>query len=196
MSTTQNPSSNLADYFQQEEPRLGNQFTEDSGLLSYLQRVLPASTLAQVEADLTRFGQRVAPGGDILVHGRQSEHNPPRLINYNAFGRYDINFFLFFRFFWYKLQASSYLWLLYYSRIDKIEVADGWNRLQDISAEEVRSKSKIFELSRPLSCLIHICVNFSGSYCYGLWKTLPGVQARFRQMSPLNFSRLTTVLLW
>eukprot|EP01122_Echinamoeba_exundans_P013982 TRINITY_DN622_c0_g1_i8.p1 TRINITY_DN622_c0_g1~~TRINITY_DN622_c0_g1_i8.p1 ORF type:complete len:952 (+),score=155.20 TRINITY_DN622_c0_g1_i8:2977-5832(+) len=106
MST--NPSSRLADYFQQEEPRLGNQFTEDTGLLSYLRRVVPGSTLAQVEQDLTRFGQRVTSGGDILAYGRQAESYPPKLINYNAFGR----------------------------RVDKIEVADGWNKLQDVSAEE------------------------------------------------------------
>lgn len=85
---TSNQSSRLADYFQQEEPRLGNQFTEDTALQSYLLRVVPQSILSKATAELARVGQRVSAGGDVLANGRQSESSPPKLVNYNAYGRY------------------------------------------------------------------------------------------------------------
>jgi hypothetical protein len=81
-------NSQLNKYYQQEEPRLGNQYLEDSVLRAYLKRLTPPSILAAFEPELVKFGERVAPGGDILEHGRASERNPPRLTNYNAFGRF------------------------------------------------------------------------------------------------------------
>jgi len=101
--------SQLQNYFQQEEPHLGNQYLEDSALRAYLLRVVPQAILKKLEPDYTRFGERVTSTGDIIHYGRECEKNPPRLTQYNAFGR----------------------------RIDQIEVSDGWKRLADISAEEV-----------------------------------------------------------
>lgn len=75
-------------YYQQEEPRLGNQYLEDSSLVALFRRLVPADALAKFEQDLIRFGDRVSPSGDILYHGRDAEHNPPKLISFNAFGRY------------------------------------------------------------------------------------------------------------
>ena len=79
-------------YFQQEEPRLGNQYLEDSSLLAIVHRLVPADVLARFEPDLVRFGDRVSTSGDILYHGREAELNPPQLVHYNAYGRYDTLF--------------------------------------------------------------------------------------------------------
>ncbi|EGG23864.1 putative acyl-CoA dehydrogenase [Cavenderia fasciculata] len=94
------------DFFQQESPRLGNQYLEDSYLLELLPRVVPEKVYEQIKGDLTRFGDRVM--GDILQYGRASEANPPKLVQYDAWGR----------------------------RVSKIIVDEGWKILQDISAQE------------------------------------------------------------
>lgn len=75
-------------YFQQEEPRLGNQYLEDSALQALVKRLVPPEVLAKFESDLIKFGDRVSPSGDILYHGRESEDNPPKLVHFNAYGRY------------------------------------------------------------------------------------------------------------
>jgi len=98
----------MAQYFQQEEVRLGNQYLEDSALVSLLHRRVPAEELKKFEGDLIRFGARVAPGGDVIPAGRECELNPPQLYQVNAFGR----------------------------RVDEIRVANGWKRLHGICAEE------------------------------------------------------------
>ena len=46
--------------FYQSPPRIGNQYDQDRLLRSYLRRVLPAETLAEVEPDLRRLGARAA----------------------------------------------------------------------------------------------------------------------------------------
>ena len=46
-------------YFQQEEPRLGNQYLEDSALVSILKVKVPKEILDQVEPDFIQFGDRV-----------------------------------------------------------------------------------------------------------------------------------------
>ncbi|EFA75651.1 Probable acyl-CoA dehydrogenase [Heterostelium album PN500] len=94
------------EYFQQEAPRLGNQYLEDSYLIESLKRVVPSNYLNEIEPDLVRFGDRVM--GDILEYGRACENNPPKHVAYDAWGR----------------------------RIDKIVVDEGWNILKDISAVE------------------------------------------------------------
>jgi len=75
-------------YFQQEEPRLGNQYLEDSSLIALLRRLVPSDVLAKFEPDLVKFGDRVSTSGDILYYGRESELNPPKLVPFNAFGRF------------------------------------------------------------------------------------------------------------
>eukprot|EP01132_Coremiostelium_polycephalum_P009128 gene9128-11184_t len=94
------------EYFQQQSPMLGNQYLEDTFLLESLKRVLPNDVLKSIEPDLIRFGDRVVT--DILQHGRNSENNPPKLVQYDAWGK----------------------------RIDKIVVDESWNILKNISAEE------------------------------------------------------------
>lgn len=79
-------------YYQQEEPRLGNQYLEDSALIAILRRLVPEDVLAKFEPDLIKFGDRVSTSGDILYHGRESELNPPKLVTYNAFGRCGLHF--------------------------------------------------------------------------------------------------------
>lgn len=90
--------SRQAAYYQQEEPRLGNQYLEDSSLLALLKRLVPANVLAQFEPDLVKFGDRVSTSGDILYYGRESELNPPKLVTFNAFGRYATPLMHFLRF--------------------------------------------------------------------------------------------------
>ncbi|KAM9987411.1 hypothetical protein ACTFIZ_005415 [Dictyostelium cf. discoideum] len=94
------------EYFQQQSPLLGNQYIEDTQLIRALQRVLPAKILKEIEGDLTQFGDRVVK--DILELGRASENNPPKLIQYDAWGK----------------------------RIDKIVVDESWNKLKDIGCSE------------------------------------------------------------
>ena len=95
----------MTEFFQQA-PQLGNQYESDDLLRSYLRRRLPASTLAEVEPELQRLGARVA--GDILELGNAAEANPPRLVQYDAWGR----------------------------RVDDIVISDAWRALAGVSAEE------------------------------------------------------------
>ncbi|KAN0033618.1 hypothetical protein ACTFIV_000079 [Dictyostelium citrinum] len=110
------------EYFQQQSPHLGNQYLEDSQLIRALQRALPAQILKEIEGDLIQFGDRVVK--DILEYGRASENNPPKLIQYDAWGK----------------------------RIDKIVVDESWNKLKDIGCSEglvsIGYERKYFEYSR------------------------------------------------
>lgn len=92
--------------FFQDPPVLGNQYTTDGALRSVLRRLLPAATLAEVEPDLVRFGQRVV--GDVLPWAEDAERNPPRLVQFDPWGR----------------------------RIDRIDMTIGWSELEKISATE------------------------------------------------------------
>ncbi len=95
----------MAEFFQ-EGPSLGNQFDEDFVLKSYLERVLPARALAEIEPGLRSLGRRAV--GDIQRHGDEAEAQPPRHVPYDPWGR----------------------------RIDHIEVSPGWTALTRIAAEE------------------------------------------------------------
>jgi alkylation response protein AidB-like acyl-CoA dehydrogenase len=92
--------------FYQDSPRLGNQYTSDALLRSYLKHRLPAEALEAVEPDLQRFGERVAT--EILALGNVAESDPPQHVPYDAWGR----------------------------RIDDIVVSDAWRALDRVSAEE------------------------------------------------------------
>jgi putative acyl-CoA dehydrogenase len=92
--------------FFQDPPRLANQYTDDRLLRDYLRRRLPLDMLEEIEPDLRRFGERVV--GDVAEFGADAEAHPPRLIQFDPWGR----------------------------RIDRIEVAEGWRALDRISAEE------------------------------------------------------------
>jgi len=102
-----NANKDRDDRFYQEGPAsLANQFDSDAVLKSYLQRVLPADVLAEIEPNLSRFGSRVA--GDVLQMAEAAEAEEPRLIAYDPWGR----------------------------RIDRIEVSHGWRELDRVAAEE------------------------------------------------------------
>lgn len=92
--------------FFQDQPRLGNQFLEDSILHGYLKRHLPPLVLEEVSQDLERFGQRLVDEIDFL--GRECELNPPYLQHYDAWGR----------------------------RVDRIITCPAWQRMKVVSAEE------------------------------------------------------------
>ncbi|XP_077153202.1 acyl-CoA dehydrogenase family member 11-like isoform X2 [Ranitomeya variabilis] len=92
--------------FFQDQPRLGNQFLEDSLLQGYLKRHLPPVVLKEASQDLERFGQRLVDEIDSL--GRECELNQPHLQRYDAWGR----------------------------RVDRIITCPAWQRMKVVSAEE------------------------------------------------------------
>ena len=47
----------MIELFHQQPPSLGNQYTDDRVLRSFLRRALPRDVLAQVEPDLTTMGE-------------------------------------------------------------------------------------------------------------------------------------------
>jgi putative acyl-CoA dehydrogenase len=92
--------------FVQEQPRLGNQYDDDTLLRSYLRWRLPSKMLGEVEPALRRLGERAAT--DILALGEAAEASPPGHVPYDAWGR----------------------------RVDRIETSDAWQELDRISAME------------------------------------------------------------
>ncbi|XP_073527624.1 acyl-CoA dehydrogenase family member 11-like isoform X2 [Phyllobates terribilis] len=92
--------------FFQDQPRLGNQFLEDSLLQGYLKRHLPPVVLKEASQDLEHFGQRLVDEIDSL--GRECELNQPHLQHYDAWGR----------------------------RVDRIITCPAWQRMKVVSAEE------------------------------------------------------------
>ncbi|RME40733.1 MAG: acyl-CoA dehydrogenase, partial [Caldilineae bacterium] len=91
--------------FTQTPPTLGNQYTEDRVLRSYLTRVLPAEVLAEVEPSLAEMG-RLA-GGELYRLQLADRLNEPVLTQWDAWGE----------------------------RIDHIEVSPLWERAERIAAE-------------------------------------------------------------
>jgi putative acyl-CoA dehydrogenase len=92
--------------FFQDGPRLSNSYESDEMLRSYVRWRLPSEVRTDIEPELRRFGERAA--GEILELGNAAEANPPRLVQYDPWGR----------------------------RIDDIIVSDAWRALDRISAEE------------------------------------------------------------
>eukprot|EP01112_Ceratiomyxa_fruticulosa_P004646 TRINITY_DN15187_c0_g1_i1.p1 TRINITY_DN15187_c0_g1~~TRINITY_DN15187_c0_g1_i1.p1 ORF type:complete len:637 (-),score=127.10 TRINITY_DN15187_c0_g1_i1:20-1813(-) len=92
--------------FRQSPPLIGNQYLEDTYLRVLLKRLVPKEIISKIEPDLVNFGERVI--NDVLKYGRESEANPPRLIQVDQWG----------------------------NRVDRIVVTNGWDRLKDISAQE------------------------------------------------------------
>lgn len=92
--------------FFQQPPVLGNQYRDDGTLRLALRWMLPADVLADVEPGLDALGARAV--GDIMAAGDEAEASPPRHVPYDPWGR----------------------------RVDRIEVADGWRRLERIAVEE------------------------------------------------------------
>jgi acyl-CoA dehydrogenase len=90
--------------FFQEPPRLRNTYRSDVVLHEHLERLLPPEVRAEVEAELDAMGEAAA--GELSRLAAQVEASPPRLVQYDPWGR----------------------------RIDRIEVSGAWSRLHAVQA--------------------------------------------------------------
>lgn len=91
--------------FNQPAPQLGNQYTDDRVLRSYLARVLPAGMLAAVEAELIELGELA--GGELYRLQLADRRNEPVHTPWDAWG----------------------------NRVDHIEVSPLWKRAERLAAE-------------------------------------------------------------
>ena len=94
-----------AEFFQ-DQPRLTNQYDDDSVLRAYLGWRLPPEMLADIEPELRRLGRRAVT--DLLALDIAAEAAPPRLVQYDPWGR----------------------------RVDDIVTSEAWRELDRIAAEE------------------------------------------------------------
>ena len=92
--------------FIQTPPELGNQYTADRALRSYLARVLHADMLAEIEPGLTAMGELA--GGELYRFQLADRHNEPVLTQWDAWG----------------------------NRVDHIEVSPLWRAAERIAAEQ------------------------------------------------------------
>lgn len=92
--------------FIQDGPSLKNQYSDDTLLRTYLQRVLPEEMLKEIEPGLEKLGQRAIE--EILRLGNAAEAQQPKHVPYDPWGQ----------------------------RIDHIEVSDAWQQLARIAVEE------------------------------------------------------------
>lgn len=108
--------------FSQEAPSLGNQYTEDKLLMSYVRRFFDENIIEDIENDLHKLGNRVIY--DLFEMSNDAEKNLPQLIQFDAWG----------------------------NRIDEIKVSKGWKDLEAVSSEEgmvaIGYERKYGELSR------------------------------------------------
>jgi hypothetical protein len=94
--------------FFQSPPELGNQYTDDNILQCIIRRHLSQSPLLPtIESDLTQLGQKVV-SKEMLEMADRAEFDPPRLEQYDAWGR----------------------------RVDKLVLSEGWKYMRPIAAEE------------------------------------------------------------
>jgi alkylation response protein AidB-like acyl-CoA dehydrogenase len=70
--------------FFQPPPGLGNQYTADHALRSYLARALPADVLREVEPELDAMGELA--GGPLFELQQRSRGDEPRLVQWDAWG--------------------------------------------------------------------------------------------------------------
>ncbi|HEY7742996.1 MAG TPA: acyl-CoA dehydrogenase family protein [Burkholderiales bacterium] len=91
--------------FVQAPPELGNQYTADRALRSYLVRALPADVLAEIEPELVTLG--ALAGGELYRFQLADRENEPVLIQWDAWG----------------------------NRVDRIEVSPLWREAERIAAE-------------------------------------------------------------
>ncbi len=92
--------------FIQPPPELGNQYTADRALRSYLARVLHADMLAEIEPGLTAMGELA--GGGLYRLQLADRKNEPVLTQWDAWG----------------------------NRVDRIEVSPLWREAERIAAEQ------------------------------------------------------------
>ena len=92
--------------FIQQPPELGNQYTADRALRSYLARALPGDMLAEIEPGLKAMGELA--GGKLYRFQLADRENEPTLAHWDAWG----------------------------NRVDRIEVTPLWREAERIAAEE------------------------------------------------------------
>lgn len=90
----------------QARPQLANQFDDDAALRAHLAWRLPADVHAAVTPGLAALGARAA--GDLLALAAAAEAAPPRLVQYDPWGR----------------------------RVDRIETSPAWRALGEAAVEE------------------------------------------------------------
>jgi acyl-CoA dehydrogenase len=91
--------------FNQTPPTLGNQYTDDRVLRSYLKRVLPPEMLSEIEPSLMEMGR--LSGGELYRMQLADRLNEPRLTQWDAWG----------------------------NRIDRIELTPLWRAAERLAAE-------------------------------------------------------------
>lgn len=94
------------DNFFQKEPQLGNTFSEDRFLRSFLAWRLPKNLWTRVSEDLTSLGEKAR--GEYLQLAIEAERDVPEHVPYNEWGH----------------------------RIDQIRVSSAWHRLHQAAATE------------------------------------------------------------
>ncbi len=92
--------------FHQPAPTLGNQYSDDRVLRSYLKRVLPPDLLRELEPSLAEMGELA--GGELYQLQLADRHNEPVLTQWDAWGE----------------------------RIDQIVVSPLWQRAEHLAAEK------------------------------------------------------------
>ena len=92
--------------FHQQGPKLDNTWRGDPFLQDAMQRLLPAHIHSHISPGLDQLGQRAA--GEMLDYAADAERHPPVHVPYDPWGR----------------------------RIDDIRVAEGWQQLHRVAAEE------------------------------------------------------------
>src|SRR5512134_837252 len=92
--------------FVQTSPELGNQYTSDRALRSYLARALHADMLAEIEPELIAMGELA--GGELYRFQLADRANEPVLTQWDAWG----------------------------NRVDRIEVSPLWHKAERIAAEQ------------------------------------------------------------
>ena len=92
--------------FVQPPPELGNQYTADRALRSYLARTLPADVRAEIESGLSAMGELA--GGELYRLQLADRENEPVLTQWDAWG----------------------------NRVDRVEVTPLWKEAERIAAEQ------------------------------------------------------------
>jgi alkylation response protein AidB-like acyl-CoA dehydrogenase len=107
--------------FYQDPPELGNQYTDDRVLRSYLARTFDPSGLRTIEPTLAKMGELA--GGKLYRMQLEDRLNEPKLVQWDAWGK----------------------------RVDRIEITPLWHEAKRIAAEEGVVATAYEKKSGPLS---------------------------------------------
>lgn len=92
--------------FFQEAPKLGNQFTDDPWLQSFLQDRVPADLVKKWREKLSTVGADAGTDGKLFAWADEAEKNPPKHVPYDAWGK----------------------------RVDRLEISRAWRDLEAYAA--------------------------------------------------------------